>query len=124
MEGATTRSVCWKSWMVRAPQTPMAVRSAPIRFSVPSVRDVGPKRTRCRVVVTPTVTRVPRGSSAWGVAMPQWCPRAGGGAVDGGGDLGHAYAEHLARRAGRAGTDADQDGGHARLHELLTYAVA
>ncbi len=49
---------------------------------------------------------------------------AGGGAVNGGGDLGHAHAEHLAGGAGGAGADPDEDAGHALLHELEAGRVA
>ena len=38
MAGAMTISACWNSRTVWAPHIPIAVRSAPTRFSVPSVR--------------------------------------------------------------------------------------
>ncbi len=40
IEGATVSSVSWNSPMVWAPHTPIQVRMAPVRFSVPSVLDV------------------------------------------------------------------------------------
>src|SRR5260221_4334621 len=48
---------------------------------------------------------------------------AGRGAVDGRGDLRHAEPEDPARRAGRAGADADEDAGDAVLHEFKDDAV-
>src|SRR6185436_12302071 len=47
----------------------------------------------------------------------------GGRGIRGGGDLGHADAEHLAARAGGAGADPDQQRVHARLHQLEARLV-
>ena len=44
-------------------------------------------------------------------------------AIDGGGDLRHAQAEHAARSAGRAGTDADQHRRRTAFHDLERHLV-
>ncbi len=67
-----TISALWNSLMFAAPQKPMTVLSAPTRFWVPWVTEVGPKSICSRVVVVPTLMRVPRGRAGWGLAMPQW----------------------------------------------------
>src|SRR3990172_6754452 len=78
---APTSPASWNSAIVWAPPPPMQVRIAPTRFSVPSVLDVGPSSSRSSVVSTPTVIRVPRGSSAWPVDIPQEWPFASASSV-------------------------------------------
>ena len=55
----------------------MAVRNAPIRFSVPSFSVAGPITISSSVAGWSTCTRAPRGSVGWNVAIPQWYPRPG-----------------------------------------------
>src|SRR5215211_6577445 len=50
------------SAMVRAPSAAIDWRSAPTRFSLPSVTWAGPSRIRSRLPTVPTRIRVPRGS--------------------------------------------------------------
>src|SRR5207253_5921706 len=71
IDGAITISVSWNSRMVRAPHTPIALLSAPIRFMLPSSTCAGPNRISSRVPRTPVRMRVPRGRLGSGVAMPQ-----------------------------------------------------
>ena len=54
------------------PQVAMLVRRAPNRLRVPSFSCAGPRRISSSVPFVPALTRVPRGSSGWKVAMPQW----------------------------------------------------
>ena len=75
--------------------------SAPTRFWVPSVTELGPKSICSRVPLTPTLTRVPRGRFGSGFAMPQLYPppgassdwASGGTDHDGVGTGGYGFAE-------------------------------
>ena len=63
--------------MSTAPSAAIDWRSAPTRFSVPSVTRDGPNRMRSSEPTVPTWMRVPRGSVGEGAAMPQLVPRPG-----------------------------------------------
>ena len=54
IEGAITMRAAWNSSMVLAPQVAIEVLSAPTRFSVPSVREVGPNSSWSSVRCCPT----------------------------------------------------------------------
>src|SRR6476469_9164362 len=147
------------SRIVRAPSAAIDWRSAPTRFSDPSVTWAGPRRIRSSDPTVPTLIRVPRGRVGDGAAIPQFVPRPGASSarasgepsirtfapaahpavgddrdvaarlsvicvagsrdVADGGDLGHADAEDLAGRAGGAGTDTDEHGCRALLHQRV-----
>ena len=82
--------------IVRAPSAAIDWRSAPTRFSEPSVTCAGPNRIRSSGPTVPTLIRVPRGSVGEGAAMPQFVPRPGASAARASGE-----PEHQRVRAGR-----------------------
>src|SRR4029079_3898544 len=70
--GANMISAFWKAWMLSYPVVAIDVRSAPIRLSVPSFSLAGPTTISSSVATCSVLTRAPRGSVGWNVAMPQW----------------------------------------------------
>ena len=70
-------SAFWNSLRLAYPVVAIEVRSAPNRFIVPSLRGAGPFTISLSVPSVVVRTLVPRGSSGWKVAIPQWCPRPG-----------------------------------------------
>jgi hypothetical protein len=75
--GAWIISTRCRSRIVRAPSAAIDWRSAPTRFSEPSVAWAGPSRIRSSEPIVPTLILVPRGSVGDGAAIPQFVPRPG-----------------------------------------------
>ena len=89
VDGAKTISTACISRIERAPRAAIDWRSAPTRFSEPSVTLAGPNRIRSSEPSVPTLIRVPRGRVAEGAAMPQFVPRPGASAGAGQGRADH-----------------------------------
>src|SRR3954452_581721 len=76
-DGATITSARWNDAMSSYPQVAIDVRRLPIRLKVPSFSCAGPSRICSIEPFWVVLTRAPRGSDGWNVAMPQWKPRPG-----------------------------------------------